>query len=128
MMAEAEEALQKVTGLPLEALLWALVVGIAALEIYNLICAARKNAREQMQLKEQPTQTIEDRLAAHAKMLDTDKRRLDEMERKQSDMQRGQMVNCAGVQALLEHELHNGNTAEMQDASHAIDKWLRERP
>lgn len=127
-MAAAEEALQKVTGIPLEALLWALVVGIAALEIYNLICAARKNAREQKQLKEQPTQTIEDRLAAHAKMLDTDKRRLDEMERKQSDMQRGQMVNCAGVQALLEHELHNGNTAEMQDASHAIDKWLRERP
>ncbi len=61
-------------------------------------------------------------------MLDNDKRRLDEHDRQISDIRRGQMVNCAGVQALLEHELHNGNTTEMQDASKAIDKWLRERP
>lgn len=128
MMGAAEEALQKATGIPLEGLLWALVVGIAALELYNLVCSVRKNAHEEKRRKEQPSLTIEERLKAHDKMLDNDKRRLDDMERKQTDMQRGQMANCRGVQALLEHELHNGNADEMQEASHAIDKWLRERP
>ena len=38
------------------------------------------------------------------------------------------MASCAGVQALLEHELHNGNADEMQLASKEINTWLRERP
>ena len=39
----------------------------------------------------------------------------------------GLMVICAGVQALLEHELHNGNTDEMHQASSEISGWLRQR-
>lgn len=36
----------------------------------------------------------------------------------------GLIVTCKGVKALLEHELHNGNTGEMVSASKAIDDWL----
>ena len=36
----------------------------------------------------------------------------------------GLIVTCKGVKALLEHELHNGNTSEMVSASKAIDDWL----
>ena len=36
----------------------------------------------------------------------------------------GLIVTCKGVKALLEHELHNGNTGEMLSASKAIDDWL----
>ena len=43
------------------------------------------------------------------------------------DLHAGQSVVCRGVQALLDHALHNGNTDEMQAASDGIGKWLRTR-
>lgn len=107
---------------------WFIVIVLALMNLYNVFSTARKNAREEKKRREQPTATLEERVKAHDRMLDNDKRRLDEMERKQADMQRGQMANCRGVQALLEHELHNGNAEEMQDASHEIADWLRNRP
>lgn len=128
-MSEAEAALAKATGgITTEAIAWALVVLLGAFAIYNLFCGVRKNFRDEKKRREQPTATLEEKIKAHDRMLDNDKRRLDEMERKQADMQRGQMANCKGVQALLEHELHNGNTVEMQDASKAISDWLLKRP
>lgn len=44
-----------------------------------------------------------------------------------ADLHTGQAAICRGVQALLEHTLHNGNTDEMQSASDGIGKWLRTR-
>lgn len=114
--------------IPVEGWAWFVVALLALTHAYNLFSTARKNAREEKKRQSQPTATVAERVTAQAKMLDNDKRRLDEHDRQISDIRRGQMVNCAGVQALLEHELHNGNTTEMQDASKAIDKWLRERP
>ena len=42
-------------------------------------------------------------------------------------MRNGQRELCFGVQALLNHELHNGNADEMARASENINKWLVER-
>lgn len=60
-------------------------------------------------------------------MLANDKARLDQHERAITDLRKGQKVICLGVQELLEHELHNGNAAEMKKAADDINRYLVER-
>ena len=59
-----------------------------------------------------------------AKKLATDKARLDEHERSIDDLREGQQVLCSGILALLDHELHNGNSDQMQDARDGIMNYL----
>lgn len=66
-------------------------------------------------------------LKRHGEQLDRDKRRLDTHDTELEDMREGQRALCAGVKALLEHALHNGNSDEMKNASADIDKWLISR-
>lgn len=54
-------------------------------------------------------------------------RRVESLERESKDMHKGQRALIFGVQALLEHELHNGNTDQMQEASSGLSSYLRER-
>lgn len=105
-----------------------MVVLLALLNLYNVFASARRNAREEKKRQQQPTDDLEDKVVDISRKLDTDKRRLDNHEERLDDLKKGLMATCTGVQALLEHELHNGNTEEMQEASKGIDKWLRERP
>lgn len=64
-------------------------------------------------------------------MLKNDKNRLDaheaaisEIRVKQRSLEEGQRAVCAGVMALLEHELHNGNSTQMEQASADINRYL----
>lgn len=66
-------------------------------------------------------------LKRHGDQLDRDKRRLDNHDMELDDIRDGQRALCAGVKALLEHALHNGNSDEMKEASAGIDKWLISR-
>lgn len=111
-----------------EGLIGFMVVLLALLNLYNVFSSARRNAREEKKRQQQPTYDLEIRIADISRKLDTDKRRLDNHDERLDDLKKGLMATCTGVQALLEHELHNGNTEEMQEASKEIDKWLRERP
>ena len=61
------------------------------------------------------------------KKLATDKERLDHHEKSIKDLQDSQQVLCAGVLALLDHELHNGNGDEMQKARDDIMDYLQNR-
>ena len=115
-------------NVPGEGWLWFVIVALVLLNAYNVFASARKNAREEKKRQSEPTTDLAKRIGDQARMLDNDKRKLDDHDRQLGDMRRGLMVNCAGIQALLEHELHNGNTGEMEEASKNIDKWLRERP
>ena len=115
-------------NLTTEALLGFMVVLLALMNLYNVFSSARKNAREEKKHQQQPTADLKTEVSEISKKLDTDKRRLDNHDERLDDLKKGLMATCTGVQALLEHELHNGNTAEMQEASKGIDKWLRERP
>lgn len=54
-------------------------------------------------------------------------RRVESLERESKDMHKGQRALIFGVQALLEHELHNGNADQMQEASSGLSSYLRER-
>ncbi len=74
-----------------------------------------------------PQEDMVGRMDDIKRKLDTDKRRLDAHDAQLDDLHTGLMAVCAGVQALLEHELHNGNTDEMHQASAEISGWLRER-
>lgn len=58
------------------------------------------------------------------KKLENDKDRLDAHDRSITDLQTSNHVLCNGVVALLDHELHNGNSKQMQDARDDIMKYL----
>lgn len=117
-----------IENIPSEGWLWFFVVLLLLVNVYNAVSTARKNVRDEKKRHDQPTAELNSKIGDISKKLDSDKRRLDDHDKRLDDLRKGLMVNCAGVQALLEHELHNGNTTEMETASTDIDKWLRERP
>ena len=56
--------------------------------------------------------------------LRSDKQKLDEHDRELNAIKEGQSVLCFGIVALLDHQLHNGNTAQMEKARNDIDRYL----
>lgn len=113
-------------NLTADKLILALGVILVLLGAYNTFYTARKNARDERKRQEQPTNALASSVSDINRKLDTDKRRLDGHEERIGGLRDGLMVTCAGVQALLEHELHNGNADEMTAAaSREIDNWLR---
>lgn len=63
-------------------------------------------------------------IAKNKEKLRNDMERLDEHDRAIDGLFAGQKHLCAGVRALLDHELHNGNADQMRAASEAINDWL----
>lgn len=59
-----------------------------------------------------------------SEMLRTDKQRLDEHERDIKVLKDGQEALCTGVVALLDHQLHNGNSDQMEKAKERISNYL----
>ena len=60
-----------------------------------------------------------------AKKLALDKQRLDDHDEEIKGLKEGQQVLCSGLLALLDHELHNGNTDQMQKARDDIMTYLQ---
>lgn len=56
--------------------------------------------------------------------LRSDKLKLDEHERELIALKDGQQVLCSGIVALLDHQLHNGNTDQMEKARNGINDYL----
>lgn len=54
-------------------------------------------------------------------------RRLDQHDKDIADLRKGTENLCLGVKALLNHELHDGNSDEMEQASRDLDSWLIHR-
>ena len=65
-----------------------------------------------------PEKSINDKLSA-------DKRELEQHEKEIKALKDGQRALCTGVMALLDHQLHNGNADQMEDAKKDIDKYLK---
>lgn len=61
------------------------------------------------------------------KKLANDKIRLDDHSESIAELQESTRVLCNGVIALLDHELHNGNTDQMQDARDDLMDYLSGR-
>lgn len=62
-----------------------------------------------------------------ASKLAVDKARLDRHEAAIHGLQGSDQVMCAGILALLDHELHNGNSAQMEKARDDIMAHLHGR-
>ena len=60
-----------------------------------------------------------------ARKLANDKIRLDDHEKAIRELRESNQVLCAGLMALLDHELHNGNTDQMQKARDNIMQYLQ---
>lgn len=60
-----------------------------------------------------------------AEKLSADKRELDQHEKEIKALKDGQKALCTGVMALLDHQLHNGNTSQMEDARKDINDFLK---
>lgn len=70
---------------------------------------------------------LEPRFAEIDRKLATDKQRIDTLSAKTNNNEEGQRVLCRGVLALLNHELHNGNSDEMEKAQQGINDYLIEK-
>ena len=55
---------------------------------------------------------------------DRDNRRLNALDKRVDGLETGQKAQCRGVLALLNHELHNGNSDEMEKSKQIIEDYL----
>jgi hypothetical protein len=111
---------------PANALTFLLILA-ALLWLFDLISKAIKNYRELKKPKTDADKTVAAKIADHDKFFAADKQRLDAHDKDIDDLREGMKKNCAGVMALLNHQLHDGNTDEMSKASSELDAWLINR-
>lgn len=101
-----------------------LLVLVALATLFILFANVVESARK---LKK-PQENKENSLASHQeaceKRFARDYRILDEHTKQIEEVKETNRVLCAGVHALLEHELHNGNSDEMRQASDDLFKHL----
>lgn len=103
------------------------IVSLALCWGFNLVYTALGNARKEQERQKEPFKRIDGVISEIHDRLDNVERRLNSHDSDISDLHAGQSAMCRGVQALLDHELHNGNEDEMKAASDGIGKWLRTR-
>lgn len=115
------------TAVSAETLIIFFGVFIALVGIYNIIMTGIKNHREAEERRNAPNIEMQEQIDAHQRMLASDKIRIENLERKTEDLTQGQKATVKGIQALLEHELHNGNADQLQNASQQISDWLTNR-
>lgn len=105
----------------------ALLVFIAVCVAIAAIGKAYSTIKDFRKPQQQASDILNSTLTQYKEFFAADKRRLDKHEAELEDLREGQKVLCVGIKALLEHELHNGNSTEMQEASSSIDTWLINR-
>lgn len=121
-----------------ENIMMTFMVLLAIAWAYNIVSQAIQNGKNAVNQSQKPFNRIDGTLEEMRKKCDIHVReldnRIDNIERRLSehdeaikDLHAGQSAICRGVQALLDHELHDGNEEEMKAASEGIGKWLRTR-
>lgn len=117
-----------------DGLLMAAIVILALCQAWNTVYTALTNARKEKTRADEPINIIRSDINKLQNEINEDRGRIEALERvgdaharELVDLHAGQTELCRGVQALLEHALHNGNNDEMQAASASIGKWLRNR-
>ena len=105
----------------------ALTVLAALLGLIILIGNAVDALRKMRKPREKKEENLQTHQEACGKKFAADQRRLDQHERDIGYLKEGQCVMCAALHELLEHELHNGNSDKMQQASSDLFKYLNKR-
>jgi len=70
---------------------------------------------------------IDRKFANDKQLLETHTRQIGEINKRVDSLETGQKAQCRGILALLNHELHNGNTDEMEEAKKVIVNSLIEK-
>ena len=101
-----------------------LVLILTIVAFYTAVMTAVKTHREEKHRKDAPIEEIKTMLANDKARLDNHDKILSQMKSDMDDTKEG--LNCVaqGVTALLEHELHNGNSEQMEKASEGISQWV----
>ncbi len=117
-----------------DGLLKAAIILLALCWAWNMVYTALTNARKEKARADEPLNIVRADINKLQNEINEDRGRIEALERvgdahehELKDLHAGQTELCRGVQALLEHALHNGNADEMQAASASIGKWLRNR-
>ena len=103
------------------------VVSFVLLQSFSTAYTARKNAKALRDEKSAPLRALEQRVDKMEQMLQNDYLRFEHDEKDLVQMKAGLQVICKGVLALLNHEIHNGNGDEMQDALKGLNAWMLEK-
>ena len=70
---------------------------------------------------------IDRKFANDKQLLETHTRQIGELNKRVDGLETGQKAQCRGILALLNHELHNGNSDEMEEAKKGMDNYLIEK-
>ena len=95
-----------------------------AIDTINGWCKPRKDADAAI---DGTLQKYEKRFENDAKRFERGEERMGRIEADLDDFHQGQYHTCMCLKALLNHELHNGNSEEMIEAANNMDKWLVKR-
>lgn len=70
---------------------------------------------------------IERKFSNDKQSIETHTRQIGEINKRVDSLETGQKAQCRGILALLNHELHNGNSDEMEEAKKGMDNYLIEK-
>lgn len=115
------------SGLTADQIIQVAAVVIVLLGAYNTIMSAVKNHREEKRLKNSPVAELTARVDKHDGLLDNDKRRLDELDRRIDDVGRQSTIMLRGVRALLSHEVNGNSIDKLTGSLQEIDDYLIDR-
>ncbi len=101
------------------------LVGLAGL--YILVCQVVESTRKLTKNRKQQENSFDSRVSECDRRFKADLSAIRDLEKRTTALEEGQRVQCAGVHALLEHELHNGNAEEMKDASKELFDYLNKK-
>ena len=115
-----------------------IVLGDKVADVWRKYKARKKVNTPESKLAEEISQMVivkmEPRFADIERKFSNDKqsiekhtRQIDEMNKRVDSLETGQKAQCRGILALLNHELHNGNSDEMEEAKKGMDNYLIEK-
>ena len=104
-----------------------LTVLAALLGVIILVGNAVDAIRKMRKPREQKAETLEAHQEACGKRFAADRKLLETHDRDIDNLKEGQRVMCAALHELLEHELHNGNSDKMRQASSDLFDYLNRK-
>ena len=141
--------MQPIEGITPEMIWTALIVLIGVGTLYVLYGKVRETYRKQQEykrVKNDPGERLADeiskkvigsmeprfaeidrKLSNDKALIDAHTRQIAAIEKRQDGFETGQKAGNRGILALLNHELHNGNSDEMEKAKQVMDDYLIER-
>lgn len=95
--------------------------------VYNAVMAAIKNYREEKKHKSQPMTSMEETVHQHDERLRRDYERLNEFEKRLSELENGNRIMMRAQMALLSHEINGNSDDKLKQSFDEIQQYLINR-